>query len=175
MGAYVPIFDMKRVFIDGYNVINAWGEFKDLDIGSAREKLIEYMINYASFYGAEVTVVFDAYRVSGNSQHIEKRTSVEVVYTKDKETADDYIERAVDLVGRKVEVLVVTSDSLEQQIIFGRGAQRMSSLEFRVSYKEAEKSISEKTRKFSDRHSTKLFDHMDDESKEKLEKIRRNG
>lgn len=175
MGTFVPIFDMKKVFIDGYNVINSWAELKELDLGSARDKLIEYMISYASFYDAEVTVVFDAHRVSGNSQHIEKRTSVEVVYTKDKETADDYIERSVDQVGRKVEVLVVTSDNLEQQIIFGRGAQRMSSLEFRVSFKEAEKSISDKTRKLSDTHSMKLFDHMDEESREKLEKLRRNG
>ena len=166
---------MKRVFIDGYNVINSWAELKDLDLGSAREKLIEYMINYASFYEAEVTIVFDAHRVSGNSQHIEKRTTVEIVFTKDKETADDYIERSVDLVGRKVEVLVVTSDNLEQQIIFGRGAQRMSSLEFRASYKEAEKNITEKSRKLSDTHPMKLFDHMDEESKEKLEKLRRNG
>lgn len=175
MGAVVPIFDMKRVFIDGYNVINSWSELKELELGAARDKLIEYMINYASFYGAKVCVVFDAHRVSGNKRHKEMRTSVEVVYTKDKETADAYIERAVDLVGRKVEVLVVTSDNLEQQIIFGRGAQRMSSLEFRVSFKEAEKSISEKTENLSDRKSMKLLDHMDEESRKKLEKMRRNG
>lgn len=166
---------MKRVFIDGYNVINAWSELKNLDLGAARDKLVELMINYSSFYGAKVTVVFDAHRVSGNSQHKEMRSSVEVVYTKDKETADSYIERAVDLVGRKIEVLVVTSDNLEQQIIFGRGAQRMSSMEFKVSYLEAEKHIKEKTERLSDRESMKLFDHMDDDAKEKLEKLRRNG
>jgi predicted RNA-binding protein with PIN domain len=81
----------------------------------------------------------------------------------------------VDLVGRKIEVLVVTSDNLEQQIIFGRGAQRMSSMEFKVSYLEAEKHIKEKTERLSDRDSMKLFDHMDDEAREKLEKLRRNG
>jgi len=166
---------MKRVFIDGYNVINAWSDLKDLDLGAARDKLVEYMINYASFYGAKVTIVFDAHRVSGNSQHKEYRAPIEVVYTKDKETADAYIERAVDELGRKVEVLVVTSDNLEQQIIFGRGAQRMSSMEFRVSFEAAEKHISEQTEALSDRKGMKLFEHMDEESREKLEKLRRNG
>jgi predicted RNA-binding protein with PIN domain len=166
---------MKRVYIDGYNVINAWSDLKDLDLGAARDKLVEYMINYASFYGAKVTIVFDAHRVSGNSQHKEYRAPVEVVYTKDKETADAYIERAVDELGRKVEVLVVTSDNLEQQIIFGRGAQRMSSMEFRASFEVAAKHISEKAEALSDRKSMKLFEHMDEESREKLEKIRRNG
>ena len=166
---------MKRVFIDGYNVINAWSDLKDLDLKAARDKLVEYMINYASFYGVKVTIVFDAHRVSGNSQHKEYRAPIEVVYTKDKETADAYIERAVDELGRKVEVLVVTSDNLEQQIIFGRGAQRMSSMEFRVSFEAAEKHISEKTEALSDRKGLKLFEHMDEESREKLEKLRRNG
>ena len=103
------------------------------------------------------------------------RTNVEVVYTKAKDTAASYIERAVDEVGRKIEVLVVTSDNLEQQIIFGRGAQRMSSKEFQVSYREAEKHIREKTDRLSDRNSMKLSDHMDEESRIKLEKMRRNG
>jgi len=167
--------DMKRVFIDGYNVINAWKDFQGLDLGASRDKLIEYMINYASFYGAKVTVVFDAHRVSGNSQHKEYRAPVEVVYTKDKETADAYIERAVDELGRKVDILVVTSDNLEQQIIFGRGAQRMSSVEFRQSYKKAEKNISERTEVLSDRQSMKLYEQLDEESRIKLEKLRRNG
>lgn len=166
---------MKRVFIDGYNVINSWSDLKDLEFGAAREKLIEYMINYASFYAAKVTVVFDAHRVGGNSEHKEMRNDVEVVYTRDKETADSYIERSVDEVGRKIEVLVVTSDNLEQQIIFGRGAQRMSSKEFKASYKEAERHIREKTDNLSNRSTMKLSDHVDDESREKLEKMRRNG
>lgn len=166
---------MKKVFVDGYNVINSWSDLKGLELGASRDKLIEYMINYASFYDAKVTVVFDAHRIGGNYEHKEMRTNVEVVYTKDKETADSYIERAVDEVGRKIEVLVVTSDNLEQQIIFGRGAQRMSSKEFQVSYREAEKHIREKTDRLSDRNSMKLSDHMDEESRIKLEKMRRNG
>lgn len=166
---------MKRVFIDGYNVINSWSDLKDLELGASREKLVEYMINYASFYGVKVIVVFDAHRVPGNSQHKEMRTNVEVVYTKDKETADAYIERAVDELGRRADVQVVTSDNLEQQIIFGRGATRMSSKEFWAAYLEATRSIRKKTDALSDRDALKLSDHMDDEAREKLEKMRRNG
>ncbi len=166
---------MKMIFVDGYNVINSWMELKDLSLGASRDKLIEYMISYSHFYDVKVSVVFDAHRISGRSQHKEIKTSVEVVYTKDSETADSYIERQVDKLGRKVEVQVVTSDNLEQQIIFGRGAQRISSKEFRISYFKAEKQIREKTGKVSEKGTLKLSDVVDEESRIKLEKLRRNG
>ncbi len=166
---------MKIIFVDGYNVINSWKELKDLSLGVSRDKLIDYMISYSHFYGIKISVVFDAHRISGRSQHKEIQTSVEVVYTKDSETADSYIERQVDLLGRKVEVQVVTSDNLEQQIIFGRGAQRISSKEFRISYFKAEKQIREKTIKVSEKGALKLSDVVDEESRKKLEILRRNG
>ncbi len=78
---------MKKVFVDGYNVINSWKELKDLPLSAARDQLVEYMINYASFYDVSISVVFDAHRVSGRSQHKELKAKVEVVYTKDSETA----------------------------------------------------------------------------------------
>ena len=166
---------MKKVFVDGYNVINSWKELKDLPLSAARDQLVEYMINYASFYDVSISVVFDAHRVSGRSQHKEFKAKVEVVYTKDSETADSYIEREVDGLGRKIEVQVVTSDNLEQQIIFGRGAQRISSKEFRVSYFKAEEQIRKRTENLSYQGSLKLSDLVDEESRKKLEKMRRNG
>lgn len=165
----------KRVFVDGYNVINSWGELKDLEFGIAREKLIESMGNYGSFYGSDVTVVFDAHRVPGNSEVKDIIGGVEVVFTRDGETADAYIERNVDLIGKKVEVLVVTSDSLEQQIIFGRGASRMSSKEFHLAYQEAEKHIRLKTKESGQDKKHRLSDRVDAKSLEKLEKMRREG
>lgn len=165
----------RFVFVDGYNVINAWKELSVLDLGNARAKLIEYMVNYGSFYDAAVVVVFDAHRVTGKSEHVERVNNVEVVFTRDGETADGYIERRVDELGRRVEMLVVTSDNLEQQIIFGRGAQRMSSKEFLAAYREAEAHIREQTQGLSDRKALKLTDKLDDATREALEKIRRSN
>lgn len=166
---------MRTVFIDGYNVINSWQELKDLEFGIAREKLIELMVNYASFYDSRVVVVFDAHRVAGGSEKRDIFDRVEIVFTKDGETADAFIEHSVDQIGKRVEVLVVTSDSLEQQIIFGRGATRMSSKEFRAEYREAERSIREKTRELSDKVRHTLAERVDEGALEKLEKMRRDG
>lgn len=165
----------KMVFVDGYNVINSWGELKELEFGIAREKLIEFMGNYGSFYDSDVTVVFDAHRVPGNSEVKDTIGGVLVVFTRDGETADAFIERNVHLIGKKVEVLVVTSDSLEQQIIFGRGASRMSSKEFHLEYKAAEKHIRAKTRESGQDRPHRLSDRVDAESLAKLEKMRREG
>lgn len=124
---------MRTLFVDGYNVINSWPnlkKIKDYSYESSRLQLIGILQNYSAFKGYKMFIVFDAQLVKGNLQKKERQGNLVVVFTKEGETADDYIERMVNNIGRKVEVCVITSDSLEQQVTFQRGATRMSSIEF---------------------------------------------
>lgn len=119
------------ILVDGYNVIHAWphlSELLDVNIGSARDRLIEEMSNYQGYVGGTLILVFDAYKVKGNPGSIQKWNNIYVVYTKEAETADQYIEKTVHEMASKYQVTVATSDGLEQMIIWGEGAARMSSL-----------------------------------------------
>ncbi len=169
---------MKTVFVDGYNVINYWPELRDIKDQSleiARDKLIETLNNYAAFKDFRLIVVFDAHLKKGSLEKTDKVSErLSVVYTRESETADAFIERSVDEMGRRVEVSVVTSDSLEQQLIFQRGAVRISSLEFYNEVKEAEKSIKGSIEKKYTHNRHMLEDAVDSEVLEKLEKIRRS-
>lgn len=167
---------MKNIFVDGYNVINSWPELvkvKEYSFEAARTKLIEMLQNYAAFKGNRIFVVFDAHMVKGSLEKREKLGNVIIVFTKEGETADSFIERYVDSIGRKAEVCVVTSDLLEQQLIFQRGATRMSSLEFYNEVLETYNQISKKTKKESARDKNLLGERLDEKVLKLLEKIRR--
>ena len=169
---------MRSVFVDGYNVISSWSELrvmKEYSLETARQKLIDYLQNYATYKGYKVFIVFDAHMVVGSLQKKDKISdNLIVVYTKEGETADSYIEKAMDSIGRKREVFVVTSDSLEQQLAFQRGASRVSSIEFYFEVKEAEGKIKIKTKgKYSEKRDL-LEDRIQKDVLEKLEKIRRS-
>jgi predicted RNA-binding protein with PIN domain len=169
---------VRTIFVDGYNVINSWSELrviKEYSLDAARQKLTDYLQSYATFNGCRIFIVFDAHMVSGSLQKKEKISdNLTLVYTKEGETADIYIEKAVNNIGRKIEVCVVTSDSLEQQLAFQRGAVRMSSLEFYYEVKEVENRIRAKVqRKYSEKRLL-LEDRVESEVLEKLEKIRRS-
>lgn len=168
---------MRIIFVDGYNVINSWPklkEMKDYSFDGARQSLIDSLVNYGSYMDCKIIVVFDAHMVSGALEKKDKIGNVSIVFTKDGETADSYIEKNVNNIGRKTEVFVVTSDSLEQQTVFQRGAVRMSSLEFYHEVLKTEKIITNKADKLKVIKRHKLEDSLEDEVKEKLEKIRRN-
>jgi len=169
---------LRNIFVDGYNVINSWPELRDIkdySFEAARQKLIDYLQNYGAFKGYKIILVFDAHMVSGSLQKKEKISEhLSVVYTKEGETADTYIEKTIDSIGRKTEVCVVTSDSLEQQLVFQRGAIRISSLEFYFDVKETENRISVKTQKKYSEKRDLLEDRIQKDVLEKLEKIRRS-
>ena len=115
--------------MDGYNIIFAWEELKALaadNIDSARTKLMDILCNYQGFKNNILILVFDAYRVEGHPGEISRYKNIFVVYTKEAETADMYIEKTVHEIGRKHKVTVATSDALEQVIILGQGAKRIS-------------------------------------------------
>lgn len=167
---------MKIIFVDGYNVINHWPdlrEVKDYSYEAARNKLIDSLQNYSSFMGYKVYVVFDAHKVQGSIEKKDKIGNVVIVFTKDGETADSYIERSVNNIGRKTEVVVVTSDSLEQQLAFQRGAIRTSSLEFYHEVKGAETKIMKKAEKTVVKQRNLLGNNVNADVLEKLERIRR--
>lgn len=167
---------MKVIFVDGYNVINSWPNLKELrEFEIARCKLIDIMENYATFNGYRVFLVFDAHkstRKGSRREDISKYLSV--VFTKEGELADTYIERAIDKIGKKIEVTVVTSDYLEQQLVFQRGACRASSLEFYNEVMYIEQKIKKKL--MSDKNKRYLLmDNLDESIVEKLEKIRKGN
>ena len=121
------------MLIDGYNLIHAWKELDQLaqkDFSAARERLIDILCNYQGFTQYEVILVFDAYKVKGGIGSQEKVRNINVVYTKEAETADMYIEKVTHEIARKYDTRVVTSDGMEQLIILGHGALRISSREF---------------------------------------------
>jgi predicted RNA-binding protein with PIN domain len=168
---------LKVIYVDGYNVINIWPDLKKIknySFEAARQKLIDSLQNYATFNDCKIYIVFDAQLQEGNLESIERLENIYIVFTKEGETADAFIERETNAVGRKKDVCVVTSDSLEQQVAFQRGAARMSSLEFYYAIKEVEKIINKKVeKKYSDGRNI-LEERLSKDILEKLEKIRRS-
>ena len=121
------------MLIDGYNIIFAWEELKkaaEESLDLAREILINRLSNYCGYAQCELILVFDAYKVKGGIGSVEKVNNINVVYTKEAETADAYIEKVTHELAKKHRVRVATSDGLEQIIILGGGAQRVSASEF---------------------------------------------
>ena len=134
----------EYLLVDGYNIIFAWDDLKKLaqeNLDLARTTLIDRLRNYQGFRQHPVIVVFDAYKVKNNPGSIEHFGGLSVVYTKEAETADMYIERVTHELGKKHRVRVATSDGLEQIIILGHGALRMSAENFRMEVDQVEKAI----------------------------------
>lgn len=136
----------QYLLVDGYNIIFAWENLKETakhSLESARIQLLDILTNYQSQIFEKVIVVFDAYRVAGNPGSISKYHQIDVVYTKEAETADQYIERFVEKIRPNYEVTVATSDVLEQVIIMGKGAKRLSAEHFKEDVNRVQKNIRE--------------------------------
>ncbi len=135
--------------MDGYNIIFAWEALKRMaqtSLENARYLLMDLLCNYQGFKKCHLILVFDAYRVKGNPGSVERYRNIHVVYTREAETADAYIERATYEIARENpdrRVRVATSDNLEQLIILGHGAVRVSAREFQAEVEEAEGSIAQ--------------------------------
>ncbi len=165
----------EYLLVDGYNIIFAWEELEELtkiSLDSARGRLMEILSNYQGARKMNLILVFDAYRVKGNPGSVQTYHNIHVVYTKEAETADQYIEKVTHEIGKKHNVTVATSDGLEQIIIMGQGARRMSAREL----KEDIMSTNQELRNFfKDKVSDGkqyLFDTVEDELAEQLEDVR---
>lgn len=142
--AYLEENRPRYLLVDGYNIIFAWEELKELaeaDLGAARTALLDILCNYQGFQRINVIVVFDGYRVKGNPGEDMDYHNIHVVYTKEAETADTYIERVTHEMGKKYRVTVATSDALEQCIIWGNGAIRMSAKELKEEIQTVSQAI----------------------------------
>ena len=136
----------EYVLVDGYNVIFSWEELKKLardNLDLARNQLTNRLINYRGYKQCELILVFDAYKVKGNTREVERTGDISIVYTKEAETADMYIEKVTHELGKRHRVRVVTSDNLEQLIILGNGALRIPADAFLQEVEETEKNIRE--------------------------------
>ena len=128
----VPVTNRDHLIVDGYNVIYAWEELAELakeSLSAARDRLVDTLSNYAGYRGCDLILVFDGYRVPGNDGEKEETGGIRVVYTKEGESADSYIEKLTREIGRNEHVRVATSDGLIQLTCLRTGVMRMSSRE----------------------------------------------
>ena len=167
----------EYLLVDGYNIIFAWDELKELakeNIGAARDQLMDILCNYQGFVNCILILVFDAYNVDRHTEEVLQYKNIFVVYTKEAETADQYIEKTVHEIGRKHQVIVATSDGLEQMIISGEGGRLLSAKGLEKEIERVKEQIREEymAKKETDRNY--LFNHLSDEMAEHLEEVRLN-
>ena len=165
----------EYLLVDGYNIIFAWEDLNELskiNIESARNKLMDRLSNYQGYKKMTLILVFDAYKVKGNPGSVMKYHNIYVVYTKEAETADQYIEKTVHEIGRKYQVTIATSDALEQVIILGQGGNRLSAANLLEEVEAVEAEISKKVQKKTPKEKNYLFDHLDEEMADLMEEVR---
>jgi hypothetical protein len=164
------------LLVDGYNIINSWEELKEIQkysLEDARDKLMELIENYRAYKGIKAILVFDAHLVKGSKEKHLTYGGLEVVYTKENQIADEYIEKFVDEYGKLYYITVATSDWLEQQVVLGRGAVRISSRELKREVYKAKKAMKERYKLSKIPKIDNLEDRIDKNILEELEKMRR--
>ncbi|HLR15651.1 MAG TPA: NYN domain-containing protein [Bacillota bacterium] len=169
---------MNILVVDGYNVIGDWEELtylKQKDISLARDRLIEVLMEYQSFTGDQIIIVFDALYVKGGKESKSSLNNIEIIYTKEEETADECIERLVkSLKNVRNQVYVATSDYMEQRTIFSRGALRISARELLIEINGMEADIHDQLKQHG-KAQPKLKIPMRHDVLEKFEKWRRGN
>ena len=168
----------RRVLIvDGYNVINARKDERAASLADARERLVNELADYAGWSGQRVIVVFDAWMSDRTLRTEERRGAVTVVYTQKGEIADRYIERLCDSFSRdieyrRVEVRVASSDGLEQTIILGRGANRLSARELTMEMQQLRQAGIRETQQKPVSRRNPIADHLPEATRRKLDELR---
>ncbi|MCF0132471.1 MAG: NYN domain-containing protein, partial [Blautia sp.] len=174
---YVPkkTEEEEYLLVDGYNVIFSWPELRELaeaDLGAAQGKLMDILSNYQGYKKCTLILVFDAYKLEGHAEEVLQYHNIHVVYTKEAETADQFIERTVHRIGKQYEVSVATSDRLEQIIIMGQGARRLSAADLKEEIEAVNQSIRQDWRSRRQSSRNYLLNHASEELAEYLEEIR---
>jgi predicted RNA-binding protein with PIN domain len=164
------------LIVDGYNIIGAWTQLqrlRDVNLEEARDRLIDILAEYQAFSGVKTYLVFDAYQVPGLGKEY-RQNKLRVLYTKEKETADELIERLVtDLIARRRQIYVATSDMIEQHVIFGKGALRLTASDLQTRVRQVRKDIQQKLHRNPLPERQTLDNRLDANLLEKLEKLRR--
>lgn len=164
----------EYLLVDGYNVIFSWEELKELsrtNMDGARHRLMDILCNYQGYKKIHVILVFDAYKVEGHRCEVQKYHNIYVVYTREAETADQYIEKTVHELGKKHRVTVATSDGLEQVIILGQGGLRMSAAELKEEIERTSRDIRETYLERPPKKGRRLFQDVDEETAAQLSAI----
>ena len=167
--------EKEYLLVDGYNIIFAWEDLNELakvNIEGARNKLMDILCDYQGYKKYTLILVFDAYKVEGGQGSVQKYHNIHVVYTKEAETADQYIEKTVHEIGKKYHVTVATSDALEQVIILGQGADRLSARNLREEIQRMKEEIREDYIEKQKKSGTYLFDHLPEELSDLMEDVR---
>lgn len=165
----------EYLLVDGYNIIFSWEELKEIakvNLAAARQKLMDVLCNYQGFKKCTLILVFDAYKVEGFPGEVQKYHNIHVVYTKEAETADQYIEKTVHEIGRKYKVTVATSDATEQVIIWGAGALRMSAKGLRTEVTETNREIRRLLEETKKPGKESILKVLPQETAELLEEVR---
>ncbi|MGI6678222.1 MAG: NYN domain-containing protein [Dehalobacterium sp.] len=163
------------LIVDGYNIINAWPELvalKDESFEHARIRLLDILANFQGATGCLILVVFDAHQVKKGLGVIEEYSGVQVIFTREGETADSCIERLVTLIPQGTRVTVATSDWAEQRLVMGQGALRMSARELLIQVNETKRNMANK-KLHSGKNDITLDDIINKDIKETLERWRR--
>ena len=170
-----PDGEKEYLLVDGYNIIFAWEELRELakiNIDGARGRLMDILSNYQGIRKCTLILVFDAYKVEGFPGEIQQYHNIHVVYTKEAETADQYIEKVAHEIGRKYEVTVATSDGTEQVIIRGQGCHLLSAKELHTEIVLAQKELRENHMEKAESTKNYLFHYLDEETAKEMEEVR---
>ena len=163
------------LYVDGYNIIGAWAQAnrEQWPLGECRDRLIHLLQDYAGYTGQEVCVVFDGYKADRPLRSVEMRAELTVVYTRHGETADHYIERMCQQLPKYREARVATSDSIEQTLILGRGATRLSARELWRELEQERSAGRGRHKPPSAQQRTSLSAALSQEQYELLDQLRR--
>ena len=167
--------EKEYLLVDGYNIIYAWEDLKelaDVNLHAAQTKLMDILSNYQGFKKCTLILVFDAYKVEGHIEEVLTYHNIFVVYTKEAETADQYIEKTVHKIGRDNQVTVATSDGLEQIIIMGQGASRLSARGLREEIETTQNQICQQWHEKRQSSKNYLIDNISAEMAEYINKAR---
>lgn len=160
----------EYLFVDGYNIINSWEDLRkqaEISLEEARYDLLEILSEYHHFSGIEIMVVFDAHYVVGNMGNVEDYKGIRVVFTRENETADHYIERTLNDVGRIKKIRVATSDWMEQQMVLSRGGTRISARELEMEIQDQYRMI-KRRRKINNGENNLKLGNLDEKTLRKL-------
>ncbi|MDO5344289.1 MAG: TetM/TetW/TetO/TetS family tetracycline resistance ribosomal protection protein [Lachnospiraceae bacterium] len=165
----------QYLLVDGYNIIFAWKDLNSLakvSLDAARSKLMDILCNYQGYRKMNLILVFDAYKVKGGPGEVQKYHNIYVIYTKEAETADQYIEKTVHEMGRKYDVTVATSDAAEQIIIWGQGARRLSAKGLRKEIQDTCREIQDGYLSTHPGGKTYLFENLSEDMAALMEEVR---